>query len=437
MNDLLSEVLARRSLALFVGADLPQNVTGMPSRAVLAAGLARRHGLDETLPLAEVAQRASQANNRWEFTEFICNALDLSGQLPQAFQQSIVLLVSQHKIETIITTAYDNMLELAFQRAGVSLNRVVRSDDVNFINHSRPTLIKLYGDVQQRDTLVVTDRDHLSLLRDRTKEAVVDEVRRALRHYTVLFVGYNLADFDFRFLFEQIAESRFARTAYAVWPGCSESEVNMWRGRGIVILDTAPLGIMTRLDTLSVSLPPQAPTMTTTVSDLSTIDTVGSSSHTREKNTTTATHPKYQYDVFLSHRGVDKALVEALAIRLTAEGLKPFLDQWHLVPGEPWEEALEDALDQSATCAVFIGPGGLGPWENEEMRSALDARTRDKTLRVIPVILPGTNIEDNPVLPRFLRRLTWVDFRAGIENPEAFRRLVAGIRGEAPGSGSD
>ena len=73
----------------------------------------------------------------------------------------------------------------------------------------------------------------------------------------------------------------------------------------------------------------------------------------------------------------------------------------------------------------------------EPVPSALDARTRDKTLRVIPVVLPGANIEDNTVLPRFLRRLTWVDFRAGIENPEAFRRLVAGIRGEAPGSGSD
>jgi TIR domain/SIR2-like domain len=436
MSDLFSEALARRSLTLFVGADLPQNVTGIPSRAELAAGLARRHGLDETLPLAEVAQRASQANNRWEFTEFICNALDLSGQMPQVFQQSIVSLVGQHKIETIITTAYDNMLELAFQHAGVSLNRVVRSDDVNFINHSRPTLIKLYGDVQQRDTLVVTDRDHLSLLRDRTKEAIVDEVRRALRRYTVLFVGYNLADFDFRFLFEQIAESRFARIAYAVWPGYSESEVNMWRGRGIVILDTAPLGIVTRFGTLSVSLPPQAPTMTMAASTLSTIDSVASPSHTREK-TTTATHTKHQYDVFLSHRGADKALVAALAIRLRAEGLKPFLDQWHLVPGEPWEEALEDALDQSATCAVFIGLGGLGPWENEAMRSALDARTRDKTLRVIPVVLPGANIEDNTVLPRFLRRLTWVDFRAGIENPEAFRRLVAGIRGEAPGSSSD
>ena len=92
MSDLLSEALARRSLTLFVGADLPQSVTGMPSRAELAAGLARRHGLDDTLPLAEVAQRVSQANNRWEFTEFICNALDLSGQLPQIFQQSIVSL---------------------------------------------------------------------------------------------------------------------------------------------------------------------------------------------------------------------------------------------------------------------------------------------------------------------------------------------------------
>jgi hypothetical protein len=108
MSDLLSEALARRSLTLFVGADLPQSVTGMPSRAELAAGLARRHGLDDTLPLAEVAQRVSQANNRWEFTEFICNALDLSGQLPQIFQQSIVSLVSQHKIETIITTGHDH-----------------------------------------------------------------------------------------------------------------------------------------------------------------------------------------------------------------------------------------------------------------------------------------------------------------------------------------
>jgi hypothetical protein len=113
--------------------------------------------------------------------------------------------------------------------------------------------------------------------------------------------------------------------------------------------------------------------------------------------------------------------------------LKPFLDKWHLIPGEPWQEALEEALDQSRTCAVFLGPGGLGPWENEEMRAALDERVRNKSFRVIPVLLPGAEPKDKKTLPRFLSRLIWVDFRGGLDDPETFRRLVAGIRGLPPG----
>ena len=99
-----------------------------------------------------------------------------------------------------------------------------------------------------------------------------------------------------------------------------------------------------------------------------------------------------RYDVFLSHNRSDKVSVEQLAVRLEDEtGLKPFLDKWHLVPGEPWQEAIEEALDNSAACAVFLGPDGLGSWENEEMRSALVRRVRDKSFRVIPVLLPGAD----------------------------------------------
>jgi hypothetical protein len=240
----LAEALRRGALALFVGADLPGEVTGLPPRAELARELARRKGLGESLPLAEVAQRVSRAGNRWEFTDFIRDALDTVGKSPQAFHRRIVELVKKQQVETIITTAYDNLLELAFHEAGVGLNRVLRGSDVNFISPDRPTLIKLYGDAQQPDTLVVTDRDHSELLRDRDKEELVDEVKRAFRRNTVLFLGYNLADPDFRFLFDQVAESRFARTAYAVWPGLPETDVQMWRDRGIVILDTDPWGVL-------------------------------------------------------------------------------------------------------------------------------------------------------------------------------------------------
>jgi len=143
---------------------------------------------------------------------------------------------------------------------------------------------------------------------------------------------------------------------------------------------------------------------------------------------------KPAYDVFLSHNSADKPAVEALAARLEdEEGLKAFLDIWHLVPGEPWEEALEAALESSATCAVFLGPGGLGSWESEEMRAALDERTRSRSFRVIPVLLPGADPKEPNTLPLFLRRTTWVDFRSGLDNADAFRRLVAGIRGQSPG----
>ena len=114
------------------------------------------------------------------------------------------------------------------------------------------------------------------------------------------------------------------------------------------------------------------------------------------------TEPHPRYDIFLSHTSADKAAVEMLAERLRAVGLEPFLDNWHLVPGEPWQEGLEKALDASRSCAVFIGPNGIGAWENEEMRDALDQRTNAEGYRVIPVLLPGARMPEKGPLPRFL-----------------------------------
>ena len=150
------------------------------------------------------------------------------------------------------------------------------------------------------------------------------------------------------------------------------------------------------------------------------------------------TDPDTRFHVFLSHNSADKPAVEALGQRLLAVGIQPWLDSWNLIPGAPWEEAIEQALDACATCAVFLGPSGIGPWHNEEMRVALDRHARDRTrsFRVIPVLLPGADPADPTNLPRFLGRMTWVDFRGGLDDAEAFRRLVAGISGVPPGLGA-
>lgn len=138
-----------------------------------------------------------------------------------------------------------------------------------------------------------------------------------------------------------------------------------------------------------------------------------------------------RYDVFLNYSGSRRRDLELLARKLREAGVEPFLDIWHLIPGEPRQEALETALDQSLTCAVFLGET-LDAWQNEEMRSALETRMHDPSFRVIPVLLPGSREPRIEELPRFLRRLTVVDFRRGLDDADAFHRLLAGIRGEAP-----
>ena len=143
----------------------------------------------------------------------------------------------------------------------------------------------------------------------------------------------------------------------------------------------------------------------------------------------------FKYHVFLSHNGADKPAVEELAVRLRREEIRPWLDIWNLIPGEPWQPAIEKALDECATCAVFIGLKGLGTWQNEEMRAAVERRVGESQgqFRVIPVLLPGTDRPERGKLPTFLTATTWVEFRRSHDDEEAFRLLVCGIRGEEPG----
>src|SRR6266404_8138450 len=141
------------------------------------------------------------------------------------------------------------------------------------------------------------------------------------------------------------------------------------------------------------------------------------------------------YHAFLSHNGADKPLVEALANELENRRISCWLDKWNLVPGDPWLPAIEKALGQCDTCVVFFGPRGLGPWHNEEMQLAIQRRvnSRERKLRVLPVILPGGQRAKESEVPGFLQGTTWVEFRQSLDEGDALHRLFCGIKGIPPG----
>jgi hypothetical protein len=125
------------------------------------------------------------------------------------------------------------------------------------------------------------------------------------------------------------------------------------------------------------------------------------------------------------------------ALGSAEEGIEAWLDKWNLIPGDPWQPAIEEALQKAESCVVFVGYGGFGSWQTEEMRAAINRRVTEsnKRFRVIPVLLPGVEQPERSSLPPFLVAATWVEFHGSIDDQDAFHRLVYGIRGLAPGPG--
>jgi GTPase SAR1 family protein len=134
------------------------------------------------------------------------------------------------------------------------------------------------------------------------------------------------------------------------------------------------------------------------------------------------------FDVFLCHNSKDKPQVMAIGERLKERGILPWLDVWEIPPGKRWQQELRRAIKSVKTVAVFIGPGGTGPWQELEVESLLgEFAKRGKP--IIPVILEGR--QGTPRLPAFLNAWHKVDMRN--PNPDPLEQLIWGITGDRSG----
>jgi hypothetical protein len=144
---------------------------------------------------------------------------------------------------------------------------------------------------------------------------------------------------------------------------------------------------------------------------------------------TSSSNKGKKFDVFLSHNSSDKLVVRKLAEKLKARGMSVWLDEWELIPGRQWQEALEEIIQLTKAAAVLVGNDGVGPWQDQEMRGCLSEFVKRK-LPVIPVLLPGASTK--PDLPFFLNQFTWVDLRKGL-SVDGLNHLQWGITGNKPG----
>lgn len=110
-----------------------------------------------------------------------------------------------------------------------------------------------------------------------------------------------------------------------------------------------------------------------------------------------------QFDVFISYSTLDgRDEARRIAKLLEKQGLRPYLDENELAPGDDWHDRLFEGMQVSAEVAVVCTPGSSErPWVAVEVGCALGL---DK--KVTGILCEGVK---QPDIPAYLRRFQCVD----------------------------
>ena len=130
---------------------------------------------------------------------------------------------------------------------------------------------------------------------------------------------------------------------------------------------------------------------------------------------------RFTWDVFLSHNSKDKPVVLRLAERLQADGLKVWLDDWEIKPGDSIPSKVMSGLENSRVLLLLLSQNfDDSDWAEYESGSFLFRDPKNTERRFIPVRLDQTSVRES------LRHFAWVDWSQ--ESSGAYQQLIEACR---------
>ncbi len=229
----LAELIASDNAILFVGAGLRDDPNHLPTVRQIADSLAERIDYRRAdRSLSAVARDFEVLKGRNALIAALREELRKHHAQPGPLHQLIADAVLPHS--KILTTRFDQVLERAFDQFRKPYVLIVRDADVPFFDESKIALIKMQGDIDQPDSLIITE-DDLDAFISRLP-TVSDVVRAFFATKTLIFLGYDLADPQFKRFFRQVTRnlSAFRRKAYAVIPAALDPvEERYWESQNV------------------------------------------------------------------------------------------------------------------------------------------------------------------------------------------------------------
>jgi hypothetical protein len=127
----------------------------------------------------------------------------------------------------------------------------------------------------------------------------------------------------------------------------------------------------------------------------------------------------FRYDVFLSHSSADKPVVRELAVRLREAGLRVWLDEWIIRPGDHIPTAIEEGLEHSAVLLFCMSAHAFGSdWVGLEGHTAIFRDPLNRKRRFVPL-----RLDDAPI-KAMLKGFAYLDWRQGVDREVVWQQLL-------------
>ncbi|UCH96505.1 MAG: SIR2 family protein [Candidatus Aminicenantes bacterium] len=163
------------------------------------------------------------------------------------------VLAQLEQVKIIITSNYDNLMEEELRKYGRKLTRNVynrQNSRAAHFNHSpilekgELVLHKMHGTIEEPESIVITESDYISYLANLyDKDRGMPEYFRKtwIPFCTLLFLGYGLADWNFRVIWEGVlsgyAQQALRKEAYALVMGSTHFQRKYWSRKNVDIFD--------------------------------------------------------------------------------------------------------------------------------------------------------------------------------------------------------
>ena len=255
----LVEQFATGNAVLFLGSELvatTEDGEPMPRWDDIARLLAERCGYsDENLSLPRVAQHFEMVKGRQALVDFLVERLDDPRLVPAPTHH----LIARLPFPIIITTAMDLLLERALRQAGRRVQKVVTSADAAYLDAEATVVIKLLGDVERKEAIVITEDDYLAYA-DRSP-LLSDMVKAHFATTTPLFLHCDLDDPHLKQIYDEVVrrQGRHKARGFAVHPTPTDYQRRFWARKNLEIIVADPVAFLQALHHELTERAPAAP----------------------------------------------------------------------------------------------------------------------------------------------------------------------------------